>query len=60
MQMISFRLAADSIKGLPNTEIKHNMHNVESFTTQSGFTELSTVCCKLATDTNLNKAVKQV
>lgn len=33
MQMISFRLAADFIKGPPNSEIKHNMHNVESFIT---------------------------
>jgi len=27
---------------------------------QSGFAELSTVCCKLATDTNLNKTVKVI
>lgn len=33
MQMISFRLAADFIKCPPNSEIKHNLHNVESFST---------------------------
>lgn len=32
MQIISFHLAADFIKATPNSEIKHNMHNVESFT----------------------------
>lgn len=33
MQMISFRLAADFIKCPPNSEIKHSLHDVESFST---------------------------
>lgn len=32
MQIISFRLAAAFMKGPPNSEIKHSMHDVESVT----------------------------